>query len=147
MPTFLGVGRRMKERLRALGYTKPNGDLRVQDFALDKRYTVAFFYDWLGDRRTPIRDLERLARDLETTPAWLLFGVAEVVAPAAAPAAPRPPRSTGSARRPAVALAERRARGRRRHPRFPNPLPEVGQRPRGRIMLGSRGPGRVRPAA
>ena len=81
MAKFPGVGERMKERLRAIGYVKPNGDLRVSDFCLDHRYQGTMMYDWLADRRTPIRDLERLARDLNTTPAFLLFGVDVVTRP------------------------------------------------------------------
>ena len=83
MPVFRGVGGRIKQRLRELGYVKPNGDLRVQDFALDHRFPGTFVYDWLADRRTPLKDLDRLAQALHTTPAWLCFGVSEVVAPTA----------------------------------------------------------------
>lgn len=95
MPVFRGVGERIKQRLRDLGYIRPNGDLRVADFAMDHRFPGSFVYDWIADRRTPIRDLDRLATALQTTPAWLLFG-AEVVAPAVVmlpkrrPRAPRP---------------------------------------------------------
>jgi hypothetical protein len=59
---------------------------------MDHRFQGTFFYDWLADRRTPIKDLERLAEKLETSPAWLLFGVSDVVAPSDTPA-------TGNARR------------------------------------------------
>lgn len=83
MPLFKGVGERINTRLKTLGYTRPNGDLRVADFAMDHRFPGSFVYDWLADRRTPIKDLERLAAALDTSPAWLLFGVGEVVAPIA----------------------------------------------------------------
>lgn len=82
MPIFLGVGQRIKERLVAIGYTRPNGDLRVQDFAADHRFPSPFVWDWMADRRTPLKDLERLATALQTTPAWLCFGVSQVIAPA-----------------------------------------------------------------
>lgn len=143
MPTFLGVGARIRERLIDIGYTKPDGTLRVQDFALEHRFPATFLWDWLSDRRTPIKDLHRLAEALQANPGWLLLGESEVVAPAA-----RAKNGTAaSARRPAQPLAARRGNGRRRQRPFPAPLPGVEQRPRRRIMSGSRSTGRVREAA
>lgn len=144
MPVFRGVGERIRQRLRETGYTRPNGDLRVADFCMDHRFNTSFVYDWMADRRTPLKELERLATALETTPAWLCFGVSEVPTPSAAPAKAA---ASGGARRPATALAERRQKVRRRHQLFPDPLPDVARRPRSGIMLGFRSTRRVPRAA
>jgi hypothetical protein len=111
----------MKQRLRDLGYVRPTGELRVADFCLDHRFSGTMFYDFLADRRTPLRDLDRIAAALHTTPAWLCFGVSEVEAPSAAPAKA----ATGSARRGTVTLPERRVRTRRRVLPFPAPYPSL----------------------
>lgn len=138
MPVFRGVGVRLKQRLRDLGFVKANGDLDVSTFCIDHRYVGTVFYDFLADRRTPIRDLERIATDLKTTPAWLLFGVSEVAPPAVvieAKAVTALP--TGRARRSDRALPVRRAPTRRRQAVTAKALPAARAR-RGRdIMLGS----------
>lgn len=74
MAMFRGVGERMKERLRVLGYVKPNGELRVADFCMDFRYHPTVLYNYLADRRTPYKDLKRLAEHLQTSMGWLLLG-------------------------------------------------------------------------
>jgi hypothetical protein len=74
----------MGRRLIDLGYVKPNGDRDVARFAMDHRYPSSFVYDWLANRRTPLKDLERLARDLQTTRAYLLFGECAAVTAAGA---------------------------------------------------------------
>lgn len=126
MPVFPGVGERMKERLRAIGYVKDNGELATASFAVNHGYVTSFVYDWLADRRTPIKELERLAKDLDTTPAWLCFGES---GGAASSSAPQKKRAMASARRGTLALPERRTRTRRRRSSFPGPLPEMGRRP------------------
>jgi len=74
MPLFRGVGERIAERLRALGYWRLDGKPNVRKFCEDKRYDKTTVYYWLADRSTPTKELERLARDLKTTPAFLIFG-------------------------------------------------------------------------
>jgi hypothetical protein len=101
MPRFRGVGDRMRTRLRGLGYVKPSGELRVSDFCMDHRYHPTMFYDWLADRRTPIKDLPRLAQDLATTESYLLFGVETPLTPSVGPPGevhPHPARRTGPRR-------------------------------------------------
>ena len=74
MARWKGVGDRIKERLRHLGYwenDKPN----VSKFCDEKRYRHTYFYRWVSDETTPDpTNLDRLATDLGVTPWWLLFG-------------------------------------------------------------------------
>ena len=102
MPRFTGVGPRIKARLLDLGYRQPNGAPDVARFCLDHRYDRAIFHEWSSDRSTPTKALARLAQDLKTTEAYLIFGIE-------APAPVETKASSGSARRPAAA---RRAEGR-----------------------------------
>ena len=50
-------------------------------FAMDYRYDKTLFYEWLADRRTPTKELGRLAKDLGTPIPVLLFGEQEAKAP------------------------------------------------------------------
>ncbi len=77
MPLFLGVGARIAERLIALGYVRLDGKPDVRRFAMEKRYDKTLMYFWLRDRNTPMKDRERLARDLGVNSQWLLFGDAK----------------------------------------------------------------------
>jgi hypothetical protein len=74
MPRFRGVGPRIAARLLALGYRRPNDKPDVTRFCLEHRYDPRVFYEWLGDRQTPFKELGRLAADLGVSPGWLLFG-------------------------------------------------------------------------
>lgn len=77
MPLFAGVGPRIAERLIALGYVRLDGKPDVRRFCLEKRYDKTLVYYWLADRSTPMKDRERLARDLGVNSQWLLFGDAK----------------------------------------------------------------------
>src|SRR5262245_2011775 len=75
MGKWPGLGDRIRERIVALGFTTKDGSADVQRFALAKGYLPNYLYRW-GTDTTPDRDnLLRLAKDLECSPAWLLFGV------------------------------------------------------------------------
>ena len=74
MPLFPGVGRRVAERLLALGYKRVDGKPDVRRFVRERGWDKTSLYFWLSDRNTPTKELGRLARDLGVTPAWLLFG-------------------------------------------------------------------------
>lgn len=89
MPEFQGVGPRIRERLLALNYVRPDGQPDVRNFCLDHRYERTLFYDWLMDRRTPTKERDKLCRDLGVDAAWLLLGV-HVMPPT--PEVPPPPR-------------------------------------------------------
>jgi hypothetical protein len=58
-----------------MGYRRPNGEPDLRRFCLEHRYDKTLFYYWIKDQRTPTKELDRLAEDLKTSPAWLLFGV------------------------------------------------------------------------
>lgn len=68
-----GPGSRIAERLETLGYWR-NGKPDVRRFCHDKGYLPQYIYGWLKGRVPSRRNLEKLARDLQTTSAWLLFG-------------------------------------------------------------------------
>ena len=75
-PNFPGVGKRIKERLLALGYMDADGQPDIARFIREKQYDSRNFYPWANKDRTPSgANLDRLAADLECSPAWLLFGV------------------------------------------------------------------------
>ena len=117
MPRYKGVGPRIKARLLDLGYRQRNGEPDVARFCLDHRYDRAIFHEWSSDRSTPTKALERLAKDLQTTEAYLIFGIDAL-----------PATTTGSARRAATTLAVGRPRERRRFPRRPvGPYPWTGR--------------------
>ena len=73
MSRFPGIGQRVRERLRALGYSK-NGRPDVARFCGERDYRPQYLYAWLGDRIPTYDNLVRLARDLEVPPAWIMFG-------------------------------------------------------------------------
>lgn len=74
MPRYPGVGPRIRERLLALGFVRKDGAPDVTRFCLDYRYDKTIFYEWIGDRSTPTKDLDRLADDLKVARSWLLLG-------------------------------------------------------------------------
>lgn len=99
MPRYRGVGPRIRQRLLDLGYVQPTGEPDVRRFCLDCRYDKSIFYEWAGDRSTPSKDLARLAKDLQTTEAFLIFGV-DVPLAATTPRARRADRTLPVARPP-----------------------------------------------
>ena len=74
MPRFPGVGPRIRQRLIEMGYVRRDGQPDVRRFAMDHRYDKTLFYEWLADRRTPTKELTRLAKDLGIPVPRLLFG-------------------------------------------------------------------------
>jgi hypothetical protein len=72
---FGGVGRRIRERLVALGYVNEDGEADIARFIREKRYDGRYFYAWANKDRTPTgENLDRLADDLDVPRAWLLLG-------------------------------------------------------------------------
>lgn len=69
--TWPGMGDRIRQRIRELGYQ------RVEDFTQDKRYSLGLFYKWMGEKVYPSKtNILRLARDLDVTLRWLMWGTA-----------------------------------------------------------------------
>jgi hypothetical protein len=73
MSKWPGIGHRILERIQAQGYGR-NGRSGVLQFALDHQYVPTYVYKWLHDTTPDRENLERLARDLKVSEAWLLFG-------------------------------------------------------------------------
>lgn len=71
--SFPGIGKRIKERLLALGYQEA-GEPQIGRFIREHRYDGRYFYPWLKDRTPSGDNLERLATDLRCSRAWLLLG-------------------------------------------------------------------------
>ena len=82
MGGFPGVGQRVKERLKALGYWK-DGRPQVGRFCDDRGYRPQYLYAWFRDRIPSYENLVRLARDLGAPPEWILFGTGPPVRPPA----------------------------------------------------------------
>ena len=74
MPRYLGVGPRIAQQLLLLGYKRADGKPDVREFCLERKYDKSIFYEWLGDRSTPTKEMERLATDLGVSRSWLLLG-------------------------------------------------------------------------
>jgi transcriptional regulator with XRE-family HTH domain len=75
MPQWPGLGDRIKQRLVELGYTQANGKPDILGFSLKHFYTATYMYKWLNAGVMPSREtIERLAKDLNVSPSWLLFG-------------------------------------------------------------------------
>lgn len=68
-----GIGKRIRARLRALGYWK-DGRPDVLRFCLEKGYPPQNMYTWLKGRVPMSENLMRLGMHLAVSPAWLLFG-------------------------------------------------------------------------
>lgn len=77
MPRLQGVGPRIAARLKAMGYVRADGRPDVPRFAWDFHYDKTVLYEWLADRRTPTKDLDRLCADLQVSRGYLLFGEGE----------------------------------------------------------------------
>src|SRR5437773_6071657 len=103
MSRFPGVGQRVRQRLRALGYWK-DGRPDVGRFCSERDYRPQYLYAWLGDRIPTYDNLARLARDLEVPPEWRMSGpgspnARDALAAANPPRGPgRGPQTTDSAR-------------------------------------------------
>src|SRR2546425_5143881 len=80
MSRFPGVGQRVRQRLRALGYWK-DGRPDVGRFCSERDYRPQYLYAWLGDRIPTYDNLARLARDLEVPPEWVMFGTGSPTRP------------------------------------------------------------------
>lgn len=74
MPLFRGVGPRIAKRLIELKYVRTDGKPDVRRFCLERGYDKTLVYYWLADRSTPMKELQRLAKDLKVEPHVLLFG-------------------------------------------------------------------------
>jgi PAS domain S-box-containing protein len=76
----LGIGQRIGQRLRVLGYWK-NGRPDIGRFARERGYLSQSLYLWLKDAAAPNLDnLRRLAGDLGVSAEWLTFGSIEATA-------------------------------------------------------------------
>jgi len=95
-----GFGKRVRQRLRELGYVRPDGSEDISAFTVKKGYIVTLFYKYLTHTTPSRENLIRLANDLGVTPAWLLFG--EDVQHGHGPSRGKAPRRQG--RRPAGSL-------------------------------------------
>jgi PAS domain S-box-containing protein len=73
MSRFPGVGQRIRQRFKALGYWK-DGRPDVGRFCADKAYRPQYLYAWLADRIPSYDNLARLGRDLEVPAEWIMFG-------------------------------------------------------------------------
>jgi hypothetical protein len=90
MAKWQGIGNRIRQRLRELGYwNSRTGRADVLRFSLDHRYVAGYVYKWLGDTVPDPENILRLAKDLQCSPAWLLLG--EEGGPPPAPAVRVPP--------------------------------------------------------
>jgi transcriptional regulator with XRE-family HTH domain len=129
MKKWPNIGDRIRERLLRLGYER-NGKPDVMRFALEKGVLPVYLYRWIGGATPDYDNIIRLARDLETSPGWLMFGDAAT----AIPAGPRSSRSRqtpirgGSGAAAAVPAPEPDATP--MVPPAPRTLPARGARPR-----------------
>ena len=69
-----GLGERIRQRIRELGMVTPSGKADIATFTTTHGYVITGFYKWLTNTTPERETLLRLARDLEVSPAWLLFG-------------------------------------------------------------------------
>lgn len=73
-PNYPGTGKRIADRLEALGYVTLDGRLDIARFIREKHYDPRSFYPWIKGRTPSGENLRRLAQDLEVSPGYLLFG-------------------------------------------------------------------------
>ena len=76
MNGFPGVCIRIQARLKALGYSK-NGRPDILRFCQERAYRPQYLYAWLRGRLPAWENLVRLARDLDVSPEWVMFGTGE----------------------------------------------------------------------
>jgi hypothetical protein len=74
MPRIQGVGPRVAARVVEMGYVRRDGKPDVRRFAQLFDYDKTLVYEWIGDRRTPTKELDRLCVDLQVSHGWLLYG-------------------------------------------------------------------------
>jgi len=73
MQKWPGIGERIRERLRAIGYWKADKP-DVLRFCIERGYIPTYVYKWLTDTTPSRENLYKLGRDLGVTAAWLLLG-------------------------------------------------------------------------
>jgi hypothetical protein len=71
---YPGIGDRIRQRLRELGYWKAER-ADVSKFCTEKGYLTQSVYGWMKGVIPSYDNLVRLARDLETTPEYILLNV------------------------------------------------------------------------
>lgn len=120
MPRHKGCGPRIVERMLALGWKMDNGKEDVPRFSMRHGFDKSVVYEWTKDASTPEKHMGRLAEALQTTVAYLMFGIGapdatESATPTAAlpqnggakPAGKVPPRArthSGVTRRPSRSI-------------------------------------------
>ena len=112
MKKWPNIGERIKERLLALGFQRPNGQPDVMRFSAERRFLHVYIYRWLSGSLPDYHNMIRLAEDLKCSPCWLMFGDAGVLVPGAP--VEKPPRSccwpaVRSRHAPSAGRRERRA--------------------------------------
>ena len=98
MKKWPNIGDRMRQRLLHLGFVR-DGKADVMRFALERGYHHVYLYRWIGGATPDYDNIIRLARDLETSPSWLMFGEAGTSVPVAPPTAERHPLTAAPSRR------------------------------------------------
>jgi len=73
MQKWPGIGGRIRERLRAIGYWKADKP-DVMRFCIERGYIPTYVYKWLTDTTPSRENLYQLGDDLGVTAAWLLLG-------------------------------------------------------------------------
>ena len=73
MPRIQGVGPRLAARLLEMGYGRRDGKPDVRRFARAFDYDKTLVYEWIADRRTPTKEVDRLCADLQVSHGWLLY--------------------------------------------------------------------------
>lgn len=81
MQRFPGIGRRVAERLRSLGFWKDDRP-DVGRFCRELGYRPQYVYAWLQGRTPDYDNLKRLSRDLDAPVAWLVSGEQDAMATA-----------------------------------------------------------------
>jgi transcriptional regulator with XRE-family HTH domain len=75
MAQWPGLGKRLRERLVELGYRQANGKPDILGFSIKHSYLAMYLYKWANAGVMPSHEnVERLAKDLDVTAPWLLFG-------------------------------------------------------------------------
>lgn len=92
------LGERIRARLRLIGYWK-KGRPDLAGFCRDKGYRHQYVYAWMKGRVPVQQNLARLATDLGTSRAWLMFGKEEIAEADVAVAGRQEPDATGAPRR------------------------------------------------
>jgi hypothetical protein len=74
MKKWPNIGERIKERIVSLGFQHYDGRPNVGVFSLQRDYNPVYLYRWIGGATPDYENIIRLARDLEVSPCWLMFG-------------------------------------------------------------------------